>query len=119
MYYVYILKCANNIFYVGMTSNINRRLMAHLSGNGSVITKKNKPIDLYYIEEKQTYGEAINREKELIKIFKSKTLNLQLPEKFENLFSEIKEYIEINGNDCWYRIRNNTISFQNQFGGIY
>ena len=44
LYYVYILNAVNNStkFYVGMTENIESRLVVHNSG-GSVHTAKNRP----------------------------------------------------------------------------
>ena len=32
-YYVYILKCSDNSYYVGITSNLDRRVMEHNAGN--------------------------------------------------------------------------------------
>lgn len=43
---VYILKCEDECFYVGITSNLNLRLAQHFSGNGSQWTKRHKPIEI-------------------------------------------------------------------------
>ena len=42
---VYIVKCANNTFYVGCTSNLENRLRRH--SKGEVISTKNRlPVEL-------------------------------------------------------------------------
>ena len=37
--YVYILKCADNTYYTGWTTNIEKRIIAHNSGKGAKYTK--------------------------------------------------------------------------------
>jgi hypothetical protein len=44
MVYIYILKLKNNKYYIGKTSNPDFRLEEHKSGEGSLWTKKYKPI---------------------------------------------------------------------------
>lgn len=43
---VYILKLQHDKFYVGKTTNINRRYQEHLDGNGAEWTKLFKPVQL-------------------------------------------------------------------------
>lgn len=43
---IYVLKCLQNKYYVGKTTNFARRYDEHLSGSGSVWTKKYRPIDI-------------------------------------------------------------------------
>ena len=42
MYWVYVLGCENDTYYVGETSKLFSRLHNHIKGVGSVNTKKNK-----------------------------------------------------------------------------
>lgn len=44
MLYIYILKCEQNKYYVGKTTEPHNRLKSHYCGNGSAWTKKFKPI---------------------------------------------------------------------------
>lgn len=43
---VYVLLLENNKYYIGKTDNIKARLHNHFNGNGSMWTKKYKPIRL-------------------------------------------------------------------------
>ena len=43
MYYVYILRCADQSLYVGYTRNIERRVEAHNAGRGAAFT--NRPTE--------------------------------------------------------------------------
>jgi putative endonuclease len=64
--YVYILTNPNRTtFYIGVTSNIDRRLTQHKDGVGSRFTSKYKTKDLVYLEEFESIQPAIAREKQL------------------------------------------------------
>ena len=43
---VYVLKLEDNCFYIGFTNYMTLRMEQHFSGNGSVWTKKHKPISI-------------------------------------------------------------------------
>jgi putative endonuclease len=43
-YFVYILLCANNSYYTGYTTDLNKRFKAHLAGTASKYTRSFKPI---------------------------------------------------------------------------
>jgi putative endonuclease len=47
-YAVYVLKCANSTYYTGYTTNIQKRLIAHNSGQVRY-TKNKLPITLVYL----------------------------------------------------------------------
>lgn len=49
MIYIYIIKLENSKYYVGKTSNPDFRIETHFNSNGSVWTKKYKPIELVKI----------------------------------------------------------------------
>lgn len=46
---IYILKCQENKYYVGKSTNINKRLKQHFKGKGSSWTKIFKPQQIYEI----------------------------------------------------------------------
>jgi putative endonuclease len=64
-YYVYIItNFYNTTFYTGVTSNINKRIYEHKTGESeSAFTKKYKLIKLVYFEEHRDMKTAIRREK--------------------------------------------------------
>lgn len=65
MYYVYLLKSKNhNIFYIGYTNNIERRLGEHNIGLVEY-TRKYRPRTLIYYESYLSLEDAKKREKAL------------------------------------------------------
>ena len=65
-YFVYIVKCVDNSFYVGCTNNLEKRLKQHNESKwGAHYTKIRRPIILKYSEEFKTLKEACKREAEI------------------------------------------------------
>ncbi|MBH0189764.1 MAG: GIY-YIG nuclease family protein [Nitrospira sp.] len=65
MYYVYILRCSDDSFYVGSTEHLQARVYAHNSGRGATYTFKRRPVRLMYAEGFETETQAIKRERQL------------------------------------------------------
>lgn len=42
MYYTYMIRCLDNSIYTGMTSNINKRVLEHLTNKGAKYTKSHQ-----------------------------------------------------------------------------
>lgn len=67
-YYVYILtNMPNSTLYIGMTNNLERRILEHKSGSVEGFTKKYGLKTLIYFEVHQNVNEAILREEQLKK----------------------------------------------------
>jgi putative endonuclease len=64
MNYTYILLCDQKIYYVGMTSDLKRRIKQHKDGK-SLFTKKFSDIELVHQEQYETKELAEKREKQL------------------------------------------------------
>jgi putative endonuclease len=64
-YYVYILECADQSLYVGVTNNIERRVSQHNEGIGGYFTSKRLPAKLVFVEEVTDINYAIQREKQI------------------------------------------------------
>jgi len=63
MGYVYILECNDGTFYIGSTTDIQRRVHEHNTAkNGAHYTKIRRPVQLRYSEQLPTLGEARSRE---------------------------------------------------------
>jgi len=65
MWYIYIIKSVlNNRYYIGCTSNIERRILEHNNGY-NISTKKDKPWKVVYCEEFNDQQKAYSREKKI------------------------------------------------------
>lgn len=64
--YVYILKCADNSYYIGVTNDLNRRLDEHNMGTKrEAYTFKRRPVSLVYWQEFFDYQQAFDWETQL------------------------------------------------------
>jgi putative endonuclease len=64
--FVYILSNKKRTtLYIGVTSNLERRMLEHKSGTGSIFSSKYKTTDLLYFEQIPGIQDAIDREKQL------------------------------------------------------
>ena len=63
--YVYILRCADGSYYVGLTEDLKGRENAHNNGRGSTYTFLRRPVQLVYSESYDSLEEAIGRERQL------------------------------------------------------
>lgn len=62
---MYILECANGLYYTGSTNNLKLRIEQHQRGEGANFTRKNLPVKLIYFEEFQRVEQAFRREKQV------------------------------------------------------
>ena len=62
MNYTYLLECSDHSFYCGWTNDLDKRVMAHNSGNGAKYTKSRRPVVLVYYEIYETKEAAMKRE---------------------------------------------------------
>ncbi len=64
MYFVYLLENQNDkSWYIGLTSNLKRRIQEHKEGKGGRTTKLKKNWKLIYFEGYLNKRDAIGREK--------------------------------------------------------
>jgi putative endonuclease len=63
-FYVYILKCCDGSYYVGVTVNLERRLKKHLAAGDTYVGKR-QPFELVYRKEFDRPRKAIAFEKRL------------------------------------------------------
>ena len=64
-HYVYLLHCADDTYYVGQTSDLNRRLEQHRQGQGVGLTPKRLPVRLAWRRAFPTRGVARAAEKQV------------------------------------------------------
>ena len=65
-YFVYIVECKDQSFYVGCTNNLDKRIKQHNESKwGAHYTKIRRPVTLVHKEKFSTLIEARRREKEI------------------------------------------------------
>ena len=64
--YVYILECADDSYYVGVTNNVGRRFIEHSSGmHEESFTYKRRPLKLVFCKQFKSPIIAIRYEKQI------------------------------------------------------
>ncbi len=59
---VYLVRCADNSLYCGITNDLKSRLIAHSSGKGAKYTRSRRPVELVGVRPKMTKSEALKLE---------------------------------------------------------
>jgi putative endonuclease len=73
IYYVYMLLCSDDTYYVGVTNDIERRFAEHCDAvDTRAYTRSRLPLQLVYVEEFQWVQDAIEWEKKLKKWSRAK-----------------------------------------------
>ena len=76
-YLVYILKCKDDLLYIGITNNLNRRLIEHNQGlNKTCFTFKRRPVEIIFYQDFNDVNQAIYFEKKIKKWSGKKKLAL-------------------------------------------
>ena len=76
MWYVYILKCADNTLYTGATTDVSRRIIEHNRKKGGACTRVRLPVELIYKEPHETRSEALKREHQIKRWSRKKKIAL-------------------------------------------
>ncbi len=87
MWFIYILKCADNSLYTGLTNNLKQRLIDHNNGKGAKFTRSRLPVLLKYFEPFPSKSEARKRESQIKKWSRSKKLAL-----IQQNFADLKQF---------------------------
>lgn len=72
MWFVYIIRCADNSLYTGITTDIERRIREHNSDNtiGAKYSRARRPTTLVYQENADSRSAALKREAVIKKLSK-------------------------------------------------
>ena len=76
MWYVYLLRCADDTLYTGCTNDPQRRLHQHNTGQGAKYTRSRRPVVLVYQERFATKEEAMRREWAIKQLTRAQKLRL-------------------------------------------
>ena len=74
VWFVYLLRCADDSLYTGITNDVSRRCEQHNAGTASRYTRSRRPTALVYQEVQAGRSEALKREAKI------KTLSRQKKE---------------------------------------
>lgn len=77
-WYVYLLRCENNMLYCGSTNDVERRYAQHCAGTGAKFTKINKPLELLGFRTFANRSEACKAEANVKKMSKPRKLDFFL-----------------------------------------
>ena len=64
-WFVYLLRCADDSLYTGITNDVRRRCEQHNAGTASRYTRSRRPTTLVYQEAQTGRSEALKREAEI------------------------------------------------------
>lgn len=77
MYYLYILECADNSLYTGITTDLNRRLNEHNSSKlGAKYTSLRRPVKLVYQAQFENRSLASKEEYRIKNLKRNEKLDL-------------------------------------------
>lgn len=77
---VYILRCADDTLYTGITNDLENRLAMHESGKGAKYLRGRTPFILTYTEGYPSKSEALKRELQIKGLNRNEKLKLCLTE---------------------------------------
>lgn len=72
----YLLRCADDTLYCGITNNMEKRLGAHNAGTAARYTRSRGPVELVYIEDCADRSAALKREMNIKKLPRAEKLAL-------------------------------------------
>lgn len=77
-WFVYIVQCADDSLYTGVTTDVSRRIKEHNEDNkkGARYTKTRRPVRLVYEEPQASRSEACQREAAIKKLTRQQKMNL-------------------------------------------
>jgi putative endonuclease len=76
-YVTYIVECADQTLYIGITTDIERRITEHNTSNkGAKYTRARRPVKLRYTEEFSSKSDAQKREYSLKQLSRPEKLKL-------------------------------------------
>lgn len=76
VWFVYLLLCADNTLYCGITNNVDRRIKQHNEGKGAKYTRGRGPVALVKFWEFPTKGDALRYEYYVKQLSKEEKLRL-------------------------------------------
>lgn len=76
VWYLYILRCRDGSLYTGITTDVDKRFLAHSEGRGAKYTRGRAPLELVYREECGSHSDALKRELQIKALTKAEKESL-------------------------------------------
>lgn len=77
MYHLYILRCADDTLYTGITTDLVRRVREHNTSRlGAKYTRGRRPVALVYARHFRTRSNAAREEARIKRLSRAKKLNV-------------------------------------------
>jgi len=88
MWLIYLIRCADDSLYTGITNDLERRIKQHNEGKGARYTKGRGPVVLMKSFETSSKGEALKLEYKIKQLSKEEKLSLDI-----NKIAQLKQDI--------------------------
>jgi putative endonuclease len=78
VWWVYLLRCVDNTFYIGISTDVEKRLASHNAGKGAKYTRGRRPVVCIWREKVISESQARRREAALKKLSRKDKRKLSL-----------------------------------------
>lgn len=75
-WHCYLLRCADDSLYCGITNDLDKRLAAHNAGTAAKYTRARSPVQFVYTEPHADRSSASKREMEIKSLSRAEKLEL-------------------------------------------
>ncbi len=72
----YLLRCADDTLYCGITNDLDKRIAAHNAGIAAKYTRSRGPVELVFVQDCSDKSAALKRELEIKNLARAKKLAL-------------------------------------------
>ena len=70
-WYLYMIRCNNNMLYTGITTDVRRRLAEHKAGKGAKFLRGKAPLTLVFHMKAGNHSQALQLEARIKKLSKA------------------------------------------------
>ncbi|MBX0287024.1 GIY-YIG nuclease family protein [Haloarcula salinisoli] len=86
-HYAYVVRCSDDTFYTGYTTDVERRVREHDADEGAKYTRGRTPVELVHVERFDSKSAAMSREYEIKQLSRTEKETLVRGDGAETEFS--------------------------------
>jgi predicted GIY-YIG superfamily endonuclease len=75
-WFVYVVRCADDSLYTGISTDVPARVATHNAGRGARYTRARLPVRLVHVETKRSRSTALKREAAIKALSRAQKLSL-------------------------------------------